>query len=42
MALRAEYETSKPLPKEKIHFFDRQSELETTMLLESLKAKLES
>lgn len=42
VAYKAEYETPKPLPKDETRFFDRQSELEADMLLESLKAKFES
>lgn len=42
VALRAEYETPKPLPKDETRFFDRQSELEAGMLLESLRARFES
>ena len=38
---KAEYETPKPLPKEEMRFFVRQSELEADVLLESLRAKLE-
>ena len=42
LAYKAEYETPKPLPKEEMRFFDKQSELEANLLLESLKARLES
>ena len=42
LAFKAEYETPKPLPKQEMRYFDRQSELEADMLLHSLKAKLES
>ena len=42
VVFKAEYETPKPLPAEELEFFVRRNELEADVLLESLKAKLES
>lgn len=42
VVFKAEYEAPKPLPAEEMRFFVKRNELEADVLLESLKAKLES
>ena len=42
VVFKAEYEPPKPLPAEEMQFLVKRNELEADVLLESLKAKLES